>query len=135
MPNSTGNFILSFDFEKFWGVSDQGYDSSYLETNVKNVDLVFPEVLLLLDKYNVKCTVAVVGALFLDKNTLSAAQFRHIPYENQLLNPFRDKVHLASMQDALIFGGKAMESLLVNKNHEIGSHSRLLTAKGVLTLL
>ena len=45
MLKSNGNFYLSFDFEKFWGVSDLGVDSPYINSNIKNVDSVFPSIL------------------------------------------------------------------------------------------
>ena len=52
-----GQFIISLDFEKFWGVFDSKSLDTYAE-NLNAVDSVVEKLLTLADSYNVKLTFA-----------------------------------------------------------------------------
>jgi hypothetical protein len=123
MLKSNGNFYLSFDFEKFWGVSDLGVDSPYINSNIKNVDSVFPSILEFLDEYGVAATFATVGLLFSNRNDISEFKNYNIPYINTQLNPFINLDKILKLEDRIIFGGNALDMLLKNKKHEIASHT------------
>lgn len=123
MLQANGNFYLSFDFEKFWGISDLGVDSPYINNNIANVDSVFPSILKLLDEYGVAATFATVGLLFSNRNDISEFKKYDIPYINSKLNPFINLDKILKLEDRIIFGGVALETLLKNKNHEIASHT------------
>ena len=123
MLQANGNFYLSFDFEMFWGISDLGVDSPYINNNIANVDSVFPSILKLLDEYGVAATFATVGLLFSNRNDISEFKKYDIPYINSKLNPFINLDKILKLEDKIIFGGVALETLLKNKNHEIASHT------------
>jgi peptidoglycan/xylan/chitin deacetylase (PgdA/CDA1 family) len=123
MEQSKGRFFISFDFEKFWGISDQGYASKYIYQNIKKVDYVLPKILDILNYYKINSTIAVVGILFFDREELISLGNVDLPYKNQKQNPFRDINGLLSIPDEMLFGGKALKKLLDSKNHEIASHT------------
>ena len=58
-----GQFVISLDFEKYWGV----FDVRTLESNKSILTHVKPIIIRLLDlcdQYNIKITFATVGFLF-----------------------------------------------------------------------
>jgi len=58
-----GSFIISLDFELFWGVRDTATLQSY-GANILGVKEVVPEMIRLFEQYRVKATFATVGLLF-----------------------------------------------------------------------
>jgi hypothetical protein len=123
MEQSKGRFFISFDFEKFWGISDQGYNSRYIDENIKNVDLVLPSILDILNSFKINSTFAVVGILFLNRQKLMSFKNIDLPYRNQKQNPFRNFNLLLDLPNEVLFGGIALEKLLESNNHEIASHT------------
>ena len=60
-----GIFTISLDFELFWGVRDHRTIENY-GNNIRNVHEVVPRLLQLFEKYNIHCSWATVGFLFLN---------------------------------------------------------------------
>ncbi len=58
-----GNFIISLDFELYWGMRDVQTLDSYKE-HIRNVHIVIPKLLELFKKYEIHATWAIVGFLF-----------------------------------------------------------------------
>lgn len=90
---SKGYFVISLDFELFWGVHDVFSIDRY-GSNVKNVRIIIPRLLELFDKYNIHATFGVVGGMyhasveeFMDNN-LDMSLFPK--YDNTLLSPYED---------------------------------------------
>jgi hypothetical protein len=60
---NNGIFVISLDFELFWGVWDVTTKDKYGE-NILGVKQAIPSMLSLFEQYNVKATFATVGFLF-----------------------------------------------------------------------
>ncbi len=66
----TGVFVISLDFELFWGVRDSKSLADY-GPNILGVRRVIPAMLKLFREYDVRVTIATVGMLFArDKDEL-----------------------------------------------------------------
>lgn len=115
-----GQFIISLDFEKFWGVFDSHNDDNYKE-NLRMVDKVVDRLLELSDEYNIKLTFATVGFLFnRNKTELIKNTPEHLPtYTDKLHNPYPlvNKLSDEDLKDNIYF---AQDSLI--KIHEAGIH-------------
>ena len=75
-----GQFVLSLDFEKYWGVFDSKPLVEYQE-NLNNVNNVIDKLLELSDYYGVKLTFATVGFL-LNENKVSYKKIFLICYQH-----------------------------------------------------
>ena len=60
-----GKFVISLDFELFWGVRDQVEIEDYGE-NIKGVHSVIPRMLETFSQYRIRATFAIVGFLFFE---------------------------------------------------------------------
>ena len=121
-----GQFVISLDFEKYWGIFDSIASVRY-EENIKNVDIVIEKMLDLSDKYGIKLTFATVGFLF---NGNKKELENNIPeltptYQVQIHNPYS----LISQIDDFpspknkYFGLNSLLSIKQSGNHEISSHT------------
>lgn len=82
-----GQFIISLDFELFWGVLDKRTLESYGE-NIQNVHLAIPKILDLFREYQIHATWAYVGFLALEKTKVMLPE--KLPnYRNASLCPYR----------------------------------------------
>ncbi len=121
-----GQFIISLDFEKNWGVFDSKPNGEYLD-NINNVDLVIDRLLSLSDKYKIRLTFATVGFLFnKDKESFK----RNIPditpsYKNKLHNPYPliEKIGLNENADKIHYAYNSLLKIIHNGSHEIGTHT------------
>jgi peptidoglycan/xylan/chitin deacetylase (PgdA/CDA1 family) len=108
-----GKFIISLDFELFWGVRDKKSLEEY-SMNILGVWEVLPIMINLFEKYNVKATFATVGFLFLVSKEelikLIPKRYPHYldsnlsPYNGHfdLISEFNSKLHFAPELIALI---------------------------------
>src|SRR4051812_36450064 len=89
MNKGQGYFVISLDFELFWGVRDTRTIAEYGK-NLIGVHKVIPRLLTLFDNFGVKATFATVGILFLkDKKQLKESLPTRIPhYTNPGLSPY-----------------------------------------------
>ncbi|WP_337100768.1 polysaccharide deacetylase family protein [Paenibacillus sp. YIM B09110] len=89
MTGHKGQFVISLDFELFWGIRDL-YDLDwYNRTFAKERELI-PEVLTLFEKYGIHATWATVGLLFFESKE---AMLNGLPsikpgYVQQNLSPY-----------------------------------------------
>ena len=121
-----GQFVISLDLEKFWGVFDSSASKNY-QKNISNVDIVIDRLLDLSNTYNIQLTFSTVGFLF---NKNKEDYLKNIPkalptYSNKKHNPYPLLDHIGYNQenDTIHY---AYNSLLKIKNepkHEIGTHS------------
>src|SRR5882757_5578590 len=105
MPQSMkkGNFVISLDFEIYWGVRDVLELDDYRD-NLLGVRTVIPGLIHLFDKYAIHVTFATVGLLFFnDKNELLAGLPERKPvYANPHISPYEghfDKVGKDETED------------------------------------
>tara|TARA_R110002049_G_C9167516_1_gene561586 strand:+ start:3601 stop:4611 length:1011 start_codon:yes stop_codon:yes gene_type:complete len=126
--NTKGKFIISLDFELFWGVRDKRRIEDYASA-LEKVHELFPDMLDLFGDYEIKATFATVGLLFAkDKKEM----FRFCPdlkpnYKDATLSPYTDNfinVKENSDMDPYHFALPLIQ-LIRDKypEHEIGSHT------------
>ncbi len=125
---STGQFVISLDFELYWGVRDkrslEGYASS-----LEKVYEVVPDMLNSFREYGVKATFATVGLLFAkDREEM----IRYSPalkpnYKDSNLSPYLDnfkEVKENGQEDPYHFALPLIELVRDNyPEHEIGTHT------------
>jgi peptidoglycan/xylan/chitin deacetylase (PgdA/CDA1 family) len=119
-------FVISLDFELFWGVRDITSISRYGK-NILGVREAIPSILKLFSSYGIHATWAVVGLLtFENKKDILSHIPIHLPeYRNQLLDPYR---YLSSVgdnerRDPYHFGYSLVKMIQETSGMEIGSHT------------
>lgn len=122
----TGSFIISLDFELFWGVRDSLSFESYQE-NILGVRRAIPQILSLFNKYSITCTFATVGFLFAkNKNEiLHYAPTIKPAYDNPALSPYNgymNKIGEDEESDPYHYGLSLIKQIR-EYGHEIGSHT------------
>ena len=124
--NTEGYFILSLDFELFWGVFDVRSLSSY-KKNLVNVKQVIPRLLKLSDTYGIHLNFATVGFLFAKtKAELLEACPSLIPtYKDNNFNPYKLIQSLGNSEedDPYHYANSLIKLIRDNGNHEIASHT------------
>ena len=120
---SQGIFTISLDFELFWGVRDHRTLDSY-GTNIRNVHKVVPRLLSLFEEYEVHCTWATVGFLFLNgKNELVASFPSSLPtYLRSEYDPYR-YIQTSELDPVYHFAPHLIELIRHTKGQEIGTHT------------
>lgn len=122
----TGKFVISLDFELFWGVRDKRTIENY-GANILGVQKAIPAMLALFDKYGVKTTFSTVGFLFAkNKEELLAYCPRVQPgYLDAALSPYQsfDKVGNDEKDDPYHFGYSLLQQIKANGKQEIGTHT------------
>lgn len=123
-----GIFLVSLDFELFWGVHDCHTYDTYGE-NVLGGRKAIPKLLELFKKYGIHASWATVGMMFAeDKNELikySPDEKYQPHFENKLLSSYRmfDKIG-DNEEDEPYFYGKSLIDLVAQyPNQEIASHT------------
>ena len=126
MKLEQGHFVISLDFELYWGIFDVRTIESY-KKNLKKVSEVVPRLLQLSDQYNIKLTFATVG--FLLANTKEELR-QYIPkkkpsYTNANFSPYRliDSIGNNETEDPYHYATSLITQIKQNGNHEIGSHT------------
>lgn len=119
-----GSFIISLDFELFWGVFDIKTIKNYGE-NVINVHSVLPKILKLAETYEISLTIGFVGLMgFKTKDELlKFIESSSVPYKTKQLCSytfFRENYQNINERYLLAFD---ILNKLVNSSHEIGSHT------------
>lgn len=121
-----GKFVISLDFELLWGVRDKKTIESY-GTNILGVQQAIPAMLKLFDKYQAKATFSTVGFLFAkNREELKASQPAVLPaYDDPKLSPYPDLAIVGNDEhdDPYHFGYSLLQQIVVNGNHEIGTHT------------
>jgi peptidoglycan/xylan/chitin deacetylase (PgdA/CDA1 family) len=124
--NKMGVFVISLDFELFWGMWDVSTIENY-GANVLGVKQAIPAMLNLFEKYNIEVTFATVGFLFAKNYTELSNSFPDLKpnytkpnynvYKNGLLKVGNDET-----DDAYHFGYSLLQQIKKGK-HEIGTHT------------
>jgi peptidoglycan/xylan/chitin deacetylase (PgdA/CDA1 family) len=121
-------FIISLDFELFWGVRDKRTLANYGK-NISGVRTVIPSLLKLFESYNINATFATVGFLFaknkkelLDYIPADKPRYTHAkysPYENNYL----DSVGNSEEDDIYHYGASLIKMIQQSPGQEIASHT------------
>jgi peptidoglycan/xylan/chitin deacetylase (PgdA/CDA1 family) len=126
MKSSNGYFIVSLDFELFWGLFDVKKINDY-ETNLRNVRVVIPRLIELADAYGIKLNFAAIGFLFAKdkKELLSALPAEKPSYHNQKFNPYNliENIGENEHEDPFHYANSLINLIQNNGNHEIATHT------------
>lgn len=125
--NDTGHFVISLDFELFWGVRDKRTLASYGES-IANVQKVIPKLLNFFDLYNAKATFATVGFLFANskEELLSYCPRQKPNYIDENLSPYADDFNLvkeSSKDDPYHYALNLIKLIKTHPQHEISTHT------------
>jgi peptidoglycan/xylan/chitin deacetylase (PgdA/CDA1 family) len=122
---STGVFVISLDFELYWGLRDVVAFESYA-ANLRGVWHAVPRLLSLFEEYDVHATWATVGFLLLrDANELQAHRPSVLPrYVQQTLCPYqyiaRDDIVLDRESH---FAPELVSQILATRHQELATHT------------
>ena len=122
-----GTFIISLDFELYWGVRDSRSLEEYGE-NILGVRQAIPALLDLFEQYNIKATFATVGFLFCSgKEELMQSLPVTLPsYKNSLLSPYIgyfNALGKSEAEDQYHFAPSLINMIMQKKQHEIATHT------------
>jgi peptidoglycan/xylan/chitin deacetylase (PgdA/CDA1 family) len=121
-----GKFVISLDFEIYWGVRDAVKLEEYKD-NLLAVREVIPLLLKMFKKYNIHATFATVGFLFFEskEELILNLPEKKPQYSNHHFSPYGGHFELVGDNesvDPLHFGSSLIEQI-ISANQEIGSHT------------
>jgi len=121
-----GKFVISLDFELYWGVRDVVKLRDYQE-QLLGVQEVIPLLLALFKKYQINATFATVGFLFFGskEELLKNLPKKKPQYANPKLSPYHghfDSVGKDETVDFFHFGKQLIQEIQM-AGQEIGSHT------------
>ena len=121
-----GSFVISLDFELFWGVQDNKSIEKYYD-NLYGVHSAVPRILEEFSKHKIHATWATVGFLFSNSidELISCLPDIMPGYINTQLSPYR---HLSSIKsdnkdNSIYFAKELVKEISNSRNQEIGSHT------------
>ena len=122
-----GKFIISLDFELFWGMRDHKTIEDYGE-NIIGVWELMPKMLDLFDKYEIGATFATVGFLF-SSNKKELFEFvpeRQPQYEETVLSPYTGHLNTIGKDEAddkYHYASSLISQIRQHPRHEISTHT------------
>jgi hypothetical protein len=123
---AVGRFLVSLDFELFWGMRDKSSIASY-GPNILGVREAIPAMLVLFRRYQVRVTWAAVGMLLFDSRR---DLLRHLPerrpnYARPELSPYLDIGEIGDDErsDPYHYGLSLARRILECEGMELGSHT------------
>jgi peptidoglycan/xylan/chitin deacetylase (PgdA/CDA1 family) len=121
-----GKFVISLDFELYWGVRDAVNLARYKD-NLIGVHQAIPLLLKIFEKYRIDATFATVGFLFNEnkEELISNLPLKRPQYSNSKLSPYEGHFDLVGdneNQDPFHFASSLIQQI-INAGQEIGSHT------------
>jgi peptidoglycan/xylan/chitin deacetylase (PgdA/CDA1 family) len=124
--DAAGSFVISLDFELFWGIRDH-VDLESCKARLEGTREAIPRLLDLFAAHDVHATWATVGFLFFDdKDELLA----HLPsirpgYRNRRLSPYDDIDRMGpdERSDPYHYGRSLVRRIAACPGQEIGTHT------------
>jgi peptidoglycan/xylan/chitin deacetylase (PgdA/CDA1 family) len=121
-----GTFVISLDYELFWGVRDKRTIESY-GANILGTRQAVPAMLALFREFQIKATWATVGFLFYDKKDDLLANLPAVQpaYENANLSPYPALATIGADEavDKYHFGLDMLRQIQATPGQEIGTHT------------
>jgi len=122
---SRGVFLISLDFELFWGVRDC-YSQEQYDTRVEAVHQILPRLVAMFDAHQIQATFASVGMLMAkDKTELEHfAPARKPAYTNKHLSPYNG--YLSSLNESnhpIHFAPNLIDCIIQSGKQELGTHT------------
>tara|TARA_B100000809_G_scaffold111195_1_gene109784 strand:+ start:3318 stop:4286 length:969 start_codon:yes stop_codon:yes gene_type:complete len=123
----TGEFVISLDFELFWGMKDCSTINTYGE-NILGVRNAIPKMIQLFNEFEINATFATVGFLFAKnkKELLKFSPTKKPQYENKNLSSYTDyleKLGIDETNDKYHFASSLIDLINEHPNHEISTHT------------
>jgi peptidoglycan/xylan/chitin deacetylase (PgdA/CDA1 family) len=120
-----GVFLISLDFELFWGVRDC-YSLEQYDTRVEAVHQIIPRLVAMFDANQIQATFASVGMLMAnDKTELELfAPHRKPAYSNKHLSPYNG--YLSSLNESknpIHFAPNLIDCIIQSGKQELGTHT------------
>ena len=120
----TGLFIISLDFELYWGVRDKRTAASYRE-NLHGTCEAVAEILRLFKKYKVHATWSTVGFLFFRSRE---ALVKDLPatlpgYHDLNLCPYKYLFESEDLEPDFHFATDLVKAIAATPGQEIGTHT------------
>jgi len=126
MIECCGSFVISLDFELFWGVQDSKGINQYRD-NLTGVHSAIPQILETFERYNIHATWATVGFLFFNskKELICSLPDKKPSYINSTLSPysFLKLNKLNDKDNSIYFARNLIDKISCSDNQEIGSHT------------
>lgn len=126
MTKQKGVFVISLDFELYWGMLDKTTLEEYRE-NLLGVRSAVPFILRLFDEYGIHATWAVVGFLFFETRD---ELMKHLPtrrpdYLGRKLSSYSHIYNIGSgeREDPFHFAPSLIKMIASFPHQEIGSHT------------
>lgn len=120
-----GLFVISLDFELFWGIHDAFKIENYYD-NVNNVKIVMPRLLALFDKYHICATFATVGTIYhknFDEFSSYSYDVVNPQYEKKGLSPYEEEnIQKEKQYPELHFLPEIIDQIR-KAGQEIGTHT------------
>ena len=122
-----GNFIISLDFELFWGVSDSKTINNY-GNNIYNTHEIVIEMLKLFKKYSIEATWATVGFLFFNdikslNDYIVKNKIQKINYKKDSLNNFSLLTNVGDLDKRYLFALDLVNKIIESDGQELASHT------------
>lgn len=121
-----GTFVISLDYELFWGVRDKRTIESYGE-NLRGTRAAVPAMLKLFATHGIRATWAAVGFLFFDSKPALLANLPAVrpEYANANLSPYPALADIGSDEaaDPYHFGLDLLRQIQATPGQEIGTHT------------
>lgn len=126
LKTKNGNFVISLDFEIYWGVRDVVTLKQY-EPNLLGVRKVIPALLDLFNRYKINATFSTVGLLFFTnkEELLQGLPEKKPAYLNPQLSPYTGHFNMVGKnenEDPLHFAPSLIHQIKQN-GQEIGCHT------------
>ena len=118
-----GLFIISLDFELYWGVRDKRTLESYQE-HLGNTPAAIDGMLNLFTRYGIHATWATVGALFLSHRAeFLATESARPGYKDQNLCPYIYAESREKLEPTYHFAPELIKNIANQPGQEIGTHT------------
>tara|TARA_B100001057_G_scaffold463510_1_gene517545 strand:+ start:4075 stop:5040 length:966 start_codon:yes stop_codon:yes gene_type:complete len=121
-----GHFIISLDFELFWGVSEKRTIESYKENLLKTREVV-DRLLIMFSENNIEATWASVGFLFFTnkkKLAYKTKNYKGIPiYKKENLNNFEIISKINEKDKDFYFAKDLIQKVNYTLGQEVATHT------------
>lgn len=126
MSPRAGTFLISLDFELYWGVRDAMPLERYRE-NLLGAREAIPRMLALFDEFGVRATWATVGFLFFDRREALLAAIPDVrpQYVNHRLSPYPALAAIGADEasDPFHYGRSLIDEIARHPGQEIATHT------------
>lgn len=130
MEKQKGYFVISLDFELFWGMFDKVTISEYGE-RIQGEQTAIPRMLALFSEYGIHATWATVGMLMVRNKdellSLLPPKELQPTYEDMGVSSYRYietmPIGRSEQDDTYHFGSTLVQKILATPHQEIGNHT------------